>query len=49
MKTYQTTVVKAQKEKEAAEGQFAVLENEKAILNKALDEAKDARDEAIVM
>ena len=42
-------MVKAQKEKEAAESQFAILESEKMALTKALKEAKVARDEAIVM
>ena len=49
MKTYQIAVIKAQKLKEAVEGQFTILESEKAALNKALEEAKVARDEAIAM
>ena len=38
-------VVKARKEKEAAESQFAVLESEKTTLTKALEEAKAAKNE----
>ena len=47
--SYKKAVVKAQKEKKAAESQFTVLESEKMALTKALEEAKAARDEAIVM
>ena len=49
MKTYHAIFVKARKEKETVEGQFAVLESEKVALNKALKEAKVARDKAIAM
>ena len=49
MKAYQAAAVKAQKEKEAAEGQFTILDSEKAALNKALEKAKAVRDEAITM
>ena len=49
MKTYQAAAVKAQKEKEVVEGQFAILDSEKTALNKALGKAKAARDEAIAM
>ena len=38
---------KIEKEKEASESQFAILENEKTSLTKALEEAKAARDKAI--
>ena len=44
MKTYQAADVKAQKEKEVVEGQFAVLDSEKVTLNTALEKAKAARD-----
>ena len=40
---------KAEKEKEAVESQFAILESEKTTLTKAVEEAKVARYEAIVM
>ena len=49
MKAYQATAVKAQKEKKAAEGQFTILDSEKAAFNKALEEAKAVWDEAITM
>ena len=49
MGNYKAATVKAQKEKEATEGQFAVLESEKTTLNKALEEVKVARDEAIAL
>ena len=49
MKAYKVVAMKAQKEKEIVEGQFAVLVSENAALNKALVEAKATRDEAIVM
>ena len=49
MNTYQTAIVKAQKEKQVVESQFTVLESEKTTLNKALEEAKATRDEAIAM
>ena len=49
MKAYQAAAVKAQKEKEATEGQFTILDSEKAALNKALEKAKAVRDEAITM
>ena len=49
MKTYHAIFVKAQKEKETVEGQFAVLESEKVALNKALKEAKVARDKVIAI
>ena len=40
---------KAERDREAFESQLAVLESEKAVLTKALEEAKAARDEAIAM
>ena len=46
---YKAIVVKAKKEKEAFESQFAILESEKTSLTKALEEAKVVRDEDIVM
>ena len=49
MKAYQAAAVKAQKEKEATEGQFTILDSEKAALNKALEEAKAFWDKAITM
>ena len=49
MKVYQTAVVKARKEKEVVEDQFAILDSENAALNKALKEANVVRDEAIAM
>ena len=49
MGNYKVAAVKAQKEREAAEGQFSVLESKKTTLNKALKEAKVARDEAILL
>ena len=49
MKAYQAAAMKAQKEKAIAEGQFTILDSEKAALNKALEEAKAVRDEAIIM
>ena len=49
MKTYQVAAVKAQKEKEATEGQFAILKSEKAALNKALEEVKATQDEAMAI
>ena len=39
---------KAEKDKEASESRLAILESERAALTKALEEAKAARDEAIV-
>ena len=42
MKMYQAAAVKAQKEKEVVEGQFAILDSEKTALNKALGKAKTA-------
>ena len=41
--------MKAQKEKEAVDGQFAILKSEKRTLNKALEKAKVARDKVIAM
>ena len=49
MNNYKAILQKAEKEKEIVEGQFAVLDNEKTALNKALKEAKVARDETIAM
>ena len=49
MKGYQAAALLAQKEKENAEGQFALLESEKNALKKSLDEAKAARDKALAM
>ena len=49
VKAYQATVVKAQKEKQVVEGQFTILDSEKAALNKALEKAKAVRDKAITM
>ena len=47
--SYKVAVVKAQKENEALESQFAILKSENTALTKALEEAKAAKDEAIVM
>ena len=52
--SYKAVVVKAEKEKvkqekETFESQFAVLESEKTTLNKVVEEAKTARDEAVAM
>ena len=38
---------KAEKDRKASESQLAVLESEKAVLTKALEEAKAAKDEAV--
>ena len=40
---------KAEKEKEAFESQFAILESEKTKLTKDVEEAKAARDEVVAM
>ena len=37
------------KKKKATEGHFVVMDSEKVILNKALDEAKATHDKAIAM
>ena len=51
LKTDMATVVDAkgkdERDREASESQLTVLESEKAVLTKALEEAKAARDEAI--
>ena len=47
--SYKTAVVKAQKDKEAFESQFAILESEKTALTTALKKAKATRDGAITM
>ena len=38
---------RAEKEKEAFESQFTILESEKMALNKVVEKAKAARDEAV--
>ena len=40
---------KAEKEKEAFESQFIILESEKTTLTKVVEEAKATRDEAVAM
>ena len=48
MKKAQRKKDKAEKEKEALESRCAILESEKTALVKAVEEAKAAKDEAMV-
>ena len=49
LKGYKASIEKAQKEKDAIESQFGMLESEKTTLNKSLEQAKVAQDKAIAM
>ena len=49
MNGYKTTIKKAQKEKEAAKSQFAMLKSENITFSNSLEKAKVAWDKAIAM
>ena len=49
MKSSTAVVEKIKKDKEAIKGQFALLESEKAVPTKSLDEAKASRDKVVVL
>ena len=47
--SYKIATVKAQKDKEASESQFAILKSEKMALTTTLEDTKAVRDEANAM
>ena len=49
MKKSTVSIKKAKKEKEVVKSQFTILESEKTVLTRSLEEAKAAQDEAVAM